>query len=218
MRHKVMIEAEDFLKALKDASLYAAKDNDSMATAYVMLLLNQKQKTIAVIACDGHGYYERLVNIGLEKGIKPSLPGKPMRLFIPRNSIAAILKNSGSRGLVKLTMDDAEKREDAWSVTLTFPDASTIVFNSPASLALPDYEGIRKRAEKGKKSNVNLGQVMMPVKELTRAGKVFPVKTGSTVPMYISQWKKGGCLTLLEYQEENVEIRVIFALSIPEAA
>lgn len=220
MKHKVSVESEVLAKALKDASLYIAKDDFSGAISYALLMLNPKKKNISVIACDGHGYYERTIEVIQEKGVKPSLPGKPMHIFISRSDIAAIGKSGNMRGTLSIEIDDEKKVNDNYSVKLVFPDGKTSNIFSPAALEIPDYSFIRKQAEKGKKANVSLGQMLLPVKELTRAGKVFPIKTGFTVPMYISQWKKGGLLTLLEYQSEfeNVDIRVIFAISLPDAA
>lgn len=220
MKHKITLESEILARALKDAALYVAKDDLSQAISHVLLLLNPKKKNLSVIACDGCGYYERVIEIIQEKGVKPSLPGKPMHIFISRNDLAAISKSGNIPGILSIETDDGKKVNDSYAVKFVFPDGKISNLSSPSTLEIPDYSFIRKQAEKGKKAKVSLGQMMLPVRELTRAGKVFPVKTGFTVPMYISQWKKGGLLTLLEYQSEfeNVDIKVIFAISLPEAA
>ena len=218
MAHQLSVETDEFVKTLKDASLYASNEDGIKATSYIMLSLNQKKKTISVIGCDGKGYYERAVQLIPEKGQKASLPGKAMSLFIPAREIKAIAKIAKCHGPMRL--EAAEAINNTYQVHLAFPNSSSHNFSSPANLEVPDYAGIRKLAEKGKKSTLNIGQVMLPINELTRAGKVFPVKIGSTIPMYIAKWKTGGLVTLLEYQSEieRVDIKVIFALGISEAA
>lgn len=216
MKHKLALNAEEFLKALKDASLYVDKDNIGSATSHVLLGLSQK--TLSVIACDGRGYYQNNIHVCAEKGSRPSLPGKPMRIFIPGKDLNALLKAHKCKGEIKLEV--FESQNDFHKVELILPDKSKFTFDSPAKLDVPDYARIRKLADKGKKSTVSLGQVMFPANELTRAGKVFPVKTGYTIPMYISQKKEGGLLTLMEYQSEaeGKDIKVIFMLGLSEAA
>ncbi len=217
MQHRILIEADSFAKALKDSALYVARDNDFDALAHVLLTLTPKSKSLSVIACDGRGYYERMVGLMPEKGLKPSLPGKPMVIFIPRTELSVITKNAGT-GTITMIVDEASKPRDAHAVKLCFADGASHVFKSPANLDIPDYASIKKQAEKGKSSKVSLGQAMLPIQEMLRAGKVFPVKSGMTIPMYVSEARNGGCLTLLEYQAENVDMRVIFMLSLPQAA
>lgn len=218
MTHQLSVETEEFVKTLKDASLYVSNEDGIKATSYVMLSLNQKQKTVSVIACDGRGYYERSVRCISERGQKASLPDKPMHLFIPAREIKAIAKTARCRGVMRLEVEEGQNSD--YQVHLAFPISSSHDFNTPSNLEIPDYGGIRKLGEKGKKSTLNIGQVMLPVNELTRAGKVFPVKIGSTIPMYIVKWKNGGLITLLEYQSEaeHLDIKVIFALGISETA
>lgn len=218
MTHQLSVETDEFVKTLKDASLYASNEDGINATSYIMLSMNQKQKAVSVIACDGRGYYERAVLLIPEKGQKASLPGKPMSLFIPAGEIKSIAKTAKCHGPMRLEV--GEVKNNKYQVNLAFPNSSAHEFSAPANLEIPDYAGIRKLAEKGKKSTLNIGHVMLPINELTRAGKVFPVQIGSTIPMYIAKWKTGGLVTLLEYQSEieRVDIKVIFALGISEAA
>lgn len=146
------------------------------------------------------------------------MPGKPMRLLISEKDVSAIAKNNRCKGIITLETDDA--KNGIYQVKLAFPDSGVFNFASPKKVEIPDYGKIRKLAEKGKKETVSIGQLMLPVQELTRAGKVFPVKTGYTIPMYVSKWKNGGLITLLEYQSEteSADIKVIFALGLSEAA
>lgn len=218
MAHQLSVETDEFVKTLKDASLYASNEDGINATSYIMLSLNQKQKIVSVIGCDGKAYYERAVQLIPKKGQKASLPGKPMCLFIPKSEIKAIAKIAKCHGPMRL--EAVEAKNNTCHVHIALPNSSTHEFSTPANLEIPDYAGIRKLAEKGKKFTLNIGQVMLPINELTRAGKVFPVKIGSTIPMYIAKWKTGGLITLLEYQSETerVDIKVIFALGISEAA
>lgn len=218
MVHKLTVDTEEFVKTLKDASLYVSNEDRIKAASYIMLTLNQKLKTVSVIACDGRAYYERAIELIAVKGQKASLPGKPMSLFIPAIEIKDIAKSAKCHGPMLLEVEKTQNTN--YQVHLTYPNSSSHDFSSPATLEIPNYAGIRKMAEKGKKSSLNIGQVMLPIKELGRASKVFPVKIGSTIPMYIAKWKQDGLITLLEYQSdiEHVDIKVIFALGISEAA
>lgn len=219
MKHQVILESASFVKTIKDSSLYLAKDDPGNPASCVLLELSRKQKIMSVIACDGRGYYESSLKLVQARGVRQSLPGKPMRLLIARDSVSVIAKHVKCAGNLVIEVDDSQtQKTSAYAVEIVFPNEASVCLTSPANLKIPDYASLRKKAEKGKQARVSLGQVMLPVKELARAGKVFPAPIGETIPMYISQWQKNGLLTLLEYESESENMRVIFALGLPEAA
>ena len=223
MIHTVIINTSQFSQAVKDATFYISKERYAVeAMSHVLLTCLPAENRLAVTGCDGHGYYERrLALFHGENDPKPSLPGEKQQLCISEKDAAMLVKFIGGRtlGCITLRLDDGQKDEGRYLVTVTMPDDSATSFFSRADLEVPEYSGFVRKAEASKEQAPELCNVNMPVHEMIRAGKVFPKKSGSTVRMFTSPGYRGGHMALLEYRDAcaDVDIRVIFMFALAEA-
>ena len=154
----------------------------------------------------------------------PSLPGERGLLCISAADAAMIAKFISPRtlGCITIGLDDEQKFDGRYLVTLTMPDGSSTSFFSKADLEVPEYSVFVNKAEASKEHAPELCNANMPVHEMIRAGKVFPKKRDSFVRVFTSQGFRAGHMALLEYQDasEDMDIRVIFmfAQEVAEAA
>jgi len=217
MRHQICVNASNFVQTIKDAAIYASKDEPAKGLNLVLLAVLPKMKKLAVIACDGFGYYERRLNLEVcRKQPKPSLPGKEMRLGIGLGDVSMLVKfiPSKSQGNIQLELDDEQIANDNFTVKLSLPNGMSTTFFSQAQLEIPDLSSLRIKAEKGKKKAPAISSLHLPVRELLRAGKVFPQK-GSFAQMFTADGLQRGVMALLECKNEDTDISVIFMLQQP---
>jgi|GEM_PF-6013447 len=223
MTHTLTVNAAGFAEALKDAALYVGKEQWRDALNSVMLSIVSRSSRLAVVGCDGKGYYERRITLLRGRGIpKPSLPGARGTVCIAVRDVAKLTKliNSLTEGQVTLEID-AQGKEETHKAKLTSADGSSATFTVSAYSDIPDFSPIIARAEEGLAQPPKLTNVYIPVAEMLRAGKVFPSKDGRTARICASKRKgSNGCLALLEYRdkEDDLDIRVIFMLTEPESA
>ena len=216
MLHAITLSANLFSQTVRDAVNYASKDiiNDHGLHCLVLTLQN-KTKTLSVIACDGTGYYERKLPLVWSKGTpKPSLPNA--RICITAQDAIRIAKLIPARSCGNVTLeinDTVSPKENHYQLSLILPDGGTSTFLSPNDVTLPDYNGLVHRAEKGKKGKADMQNLYLPIQELTRVAKVLPKKDDS-ISFAMNKEEVGG-LVLLEYQipEESLNLRIIFTLS-----
>lgn len=98
MKHSITVNGSEFGEAIKTATVYANKDNEpNDGLCHILISLLSKQKKIAIVACDGHGYYERRIGLIPQKGQKPTLPDKEQRLCIFNKDIAMLTNLSVAR-------------------------------------------------------------------------------------------------------------------------
>lgn len=212
MKHTICINASELCQILKDATIYAGKDEKSLNV--IVLAMLPKIKKLAVIACDGFGYYERHLRLEINKSLpKPSLPGKEMRLIIPVSEVSMLAKFLASKinGLSRLEIDDEAISEGKYSVRITLPNGHSATFFSPVNIELPNFSSIKSNALKGKKKPTTLENINIPVKELMRLGKVLPNKS-AFASMFTSP-HQSGLLALLECNDETTDLSVIFMLN-----
>ena len=218
MSHQIRVNAFSLGHALRDAALYAGKNEAWAATAHILLTMLPKQKKLAVIGCDGNGYYERRLTLVQEKGApKPTFPGKDKAVLLGAQEAALLVKFCKSKGVATLTVN--EEKGQGYRLAVTLPDGSSTSVACPANMEVPAYDQITTNAAKGEKQSMSPANVCIPVRELGRASKVFPVPVGQTIPMSVARWKDAGCLAQLKYlsDADDADIRVIFVLSLPEA-
>ena len=217
MSYQVHVNALSLGHALRDAALYAGKNEAWAATAHILLTMLPKQKKLAVIGCDGNGYYERRLALMQEKGApKPSFPGKDKAVLLGAQEAALLVKFCKGKGIANLTVNEDGQ---GYRLSVALPDGSSTSVSCPANLEVPAYDQITTNAAKGEKQALSPANVCIPVRELGRASKVFPVPVGQTIPMSVARWKDAGCLAQLKYlsDADDADIRVIFVLSLPEA-
>ena len=219
MSYTVSIPGSQLAESLKDASCYTSRDMYDDATASVVLHVTAKTKKLSVIACDGHGYYERRIPISVQQKVsKSTVLGKFPQLCISTPDASLLAKFISPRilGSVTLEVDDSPK-DAKYTVKVTLPDGGSTTIFSRADVGLPDYRAIVEKAEKAKKTLPRLNDVYIPTHEMFRAGKVFPKKNGNAVRMYTSNTQPKGIMALLEYltPEDDCDIRVIFMLAEP---
>ena len=212
MHHKLTCNAALLAQTLKDATVYTSKDVYSEATCHVLLTV--KGKSLTVIACDGLGYYERRIPLVIDKGEKPSLPGKEQRLCLTCQEALALHRRIPTRlmGNATLELDDPKPKDRQTLATLTLPDGASTTFFAKTDVILPDYTNIIKLAEKGKKIGTVLSNVCIPVHEMIRAGKVLPTRDGKMAHLHTAKGVKG-YMALLELKEDDTDVRIIFMLS-----
>lgn len=215
MAQTISVNAQDLLQSLRDASSYTLKTFETdNAMAYVLLTAIPKTKKLAVIGCDGLGYYERQINVSFGKGkAKAAIPGKGGFISISPKDTATITKfiPARERSNILIEVDDAPVN-DSCRVKIELSDGTSTTFFSKANLEIPDYKTIKANAEKGKKKPPTFDSVHIPVHELLRAGKVFPDKK-SFAQIFTSKGIKQGIMALLECKTEGNDISVIFMLS-----
>lgn len=219
MKHQICVEAGAFARAIKNATLYAHKEDSPNNLNNVLLNVLPKLKKLAVIGCDGLGYYENRIPLAVCKNQpKPTLPGKEMRLAIGLPDAARLAKFIPSRtsGLIQLTLDENSFADGKFTVILALPDGTSTTFYSRAELELPDLGKIRARAEKGKKKNPVLQAALVPLRELARVGKVFP-PTAQFAQIFTASADQGS-MAFLECKNEETDISVIFMLNNLETA
>lgn len=215
MKHQICIDASEFVQAIKDASSYAGKTDPDAALGHVILTVLPKLKKLAVMACDGLGYYERRLNLEhCKKQPKPSLPGKEMRLGISLTDIAMLVKfiSTRTRGNIQLDLDDEQIVDGNFSIRLTLPNGTATTFFSKARLEIPDLSAVKAKAEKGKKKAPTVNSLHLPVRELLRASRVFTGKC-SFAQMFTTDSLQKGVMALLECKTEEMDISVIFMLN-----
>ena len=216
MLHRITINAADFSQSIKDATVYACKKEPHEAMGHMVLTIVPRQKKLAVIACDGQGYYERRIPLLLAKGNpKPSLPGKDGRILISCHDggILAKFMSADSNGKVTLEVDDSQNTANRYTVRLILNEGASTTFFSRNDLSLPDYNAITKQAEKGRENSHSLSNILIPVREMLRVSKVFPATAHKFARIFTAKGLSSGIMALLEYQEEDKDIRVIFMLS-----
>lgn len=218
MKHAISVNALEFGQALKDAANYVKRNapaDDPLN--HVILHLNPKTKKIAVIACDGLGYYERKISLSKIK-TKPSLPDQD-KLCITSADAAALVKAISPRTGRELCIevDDAKLEDNTRLAAFGLSNGLSTVFHIKTDLNLPDYAPIKARAEKGKKEAPALSNVQVPVNELMRAGKVFPGK-GAFARIFTAKSINQGLMALLECKDDVTDISVIFMLNQQENA
>lgn len=108
-----------------------------------------------------------------------------------------------------LELDDEQLAAGSYSVNLVLPNGMSTTFFSKAEVDIPDLASIRTRAEKGKKKAPALNNVHVPVRELLRAGRVFP---GKDAQMFTASGLQDGIMALLECKNDDTDISVIFML------
>lgn len=215
MKHKICVDATAFAQAIKDASSYAIRNDSGAPMSHVILTVLSKMKKLAVMACDGLGFYERRLALETCKGQpKPSLPGKEMRLGISLTDIAMLVKFIPSRtaGNIQLDLDDEQIANDNFTIRFTLPNGMSTTFFSKAELELPDLSAIKSKAEKGRKKAPNIHRLHLPVRELLRASKVFTGKC-PFAQMFTTEGLQKGVMALLECKTEEADISVIFMLN-----
>lgn len=218
MSYQVRVNALSLGHALRDAALYVGKNEAWTATAHILLIVPPKQKKLAVIGCDGNGYYERRLALVQEKGApKPTFPEKDKAVLLRAQEAALLVKFCKGKGIATITVNEEDGQGYRLSVAL--PDGSSTSVACPANMEVPAYDQITTNAAKGEKQAMTPANVCIPVRELGRASKVFPVPVGQTIPMSVAKWKDAGCLAQLKYlsDADDADIRVIFVLSLPEA-
>ncbi len=224
MLHAITLSASLFSQTVRDAVNYASKDTyDANGLNCLVLTLQNKTKTLSVVACDARGYYERRLPLVWAKGDpKPSLPGKDARLLYHTQDAIKIAKLIPARALGNVTLevnDAVSPKENHYQISLVLPDGGTSTFLSPNNITLPNYNSIVSRALKGKKERSSLQNLYLPIQEIARIAKVLPKRDGA-ISFSMTKEDVGG-LVLLEYQnpEENLDLRIIFTLStMPKAA
>lgn len=217
MKHTITVNTLALVQALKDAGNYVKKDalaDDPLG--YVLLRLAPKTGKLTVIACDGLGYYERRLDMEKSK-TRPSLPRQGIRIASPDVATLARTIPARTQGELVLEIDDARMNGTSLIVTVSLSNGLTTTFLSRTDLTSPDFATIKSRAEKGKKENLSLTNVQVPVNELLRAGKVFPGKK-SFAHLVTARGINRGIMALLECKDEFADISVIFMLNQHEAA
>lgn len=215
MKHSLCIDSMEFVQTIRDASIYSAKNSDTGNLDNVFLTVIPKVKKLSIMACDGLGYYERRLTFVQARGqTKPSLPGKEMRLALTPSDIAMLTRFVPNRisGSITIETDDAKQTNGCYAVTITISNGASTTFFSKADLEIPDLSGIKANAEKGKKKAPVLSALHIPVKEMLRAGKVFPGK-GGFAQLFTSKGAKQGFMALLECKTEETDISVIFMVN-----
>lgn len=218
MNHRITVNAYLFAQTLKDATTYTDKDIHSDAMNHIVLKLINKGTGLAVIACDGRGYYERRLPLVHARGeARPSLPGKEQRLCIAARDALIPHKRIPTRttGCVTLELDDDQARDEKLLVTLTLPDGASTTFFSRTDFEVPDFGPVLKMAEKGKKNAPDISSLFIPVHEMVRAGKVLPSRGNSAAQIHTAEGLRKGRMALLEYLDpgDDMDVRIIFMLS-----
>lgn len=221
MRHSITIDAALFAQTLKDATAYTDKNIHSEAANHLVLKVIGKGTKLAVIACDGHGYYERRLPLIHSKGEpRPSLPGREQRLCISAQDALILHKRITTRvfGCIMLELDD-EARDTRLLVTLKLPDGASATFFSRTDFEVPDFSNILKTAEKGKRNPSAIANMSIPVHEMVRIGKVLPAKGNSAAQMHTAKGVNNGHMVLMEYNNpsEDMDVRIIFTLMVDAA-
>ena len=216
MLHRITLNTADFSQTIKDATVYACKKEPHEAMGHMVLTIVPRQKKLAVIACDGQGYYERRIPLVISKGSpKPSLPGKDSRILISCHDAAMLVKfmSAVTSGSVTLEADDSKITESKYTVRLILNEGASTTFFSRNDLNLPDYNAITIQADKGKKACLTLSNILIPVREMLRVSKVFPATAHKFARLFTAKSLSSGIMALLEYHEDDKDIRVIFMLN-----
>lgn len=215
MIHTISLDAADLAETIKAATNYTAKDVDNRnPLCHLLLKLADKGKNISVIACDGHGYYERKLKI-IKTSHKNSLPNKQLCISGTDTSMLAKFIPAKIRGQITLEIDDMPIEKCKLPVKVILPNGASAPFLSDTSIEFPDYDKIKKTAEKNKKKELVLSNINIPVHELIRAGKVFPTKNLGTVQWFTSKSVNSGNMALLESVNDQHDIKVIFMFAKP---
>ena len=167
-----------------------------------------RQKKLAVIGCDGKGYYERRLALLQEKETpKPTFPGKDKAVLLGAQEAGLLVKFCKSKEIASLTVN--EENGQGYRLSVTLPDGSSTSVACPANMEVPAYDQITTNTAKGEKQAMSPANVCIPVRELGRASKVFPVPVGQTIPMSVAMWKDAGCLAQLKYlsDADDADIR-----------
>lgn len=211
MKHIVVTDSKALSESLKSAQNYIKKDaNTSDPLCLVTLSYLPKAKKLSVIACDGHGYFERRLSVPSSRQSRPSMPGKNQSVCIPLSDVQTLVKFIPARatGSISLEFDDDNSVGRAVLAT-----GSTIVFSFQKDVELPDYASILAKAEKGKKKPPRLTDIHVPIHEMLRAAKALPNKDFATARMYTPE----ETMALLECEDDETDIRIIFMFAKPVA-
>lgn len=205
------INPQIFVQSLKDAANYVNKDNPADVLGHVIFMVKPKQKKLSIIACDGHGYYERKVSINSK--------GKEENFCISQQDINQMIKFVPAKqsGLIAFEYS-VNKSSGQLSAKLSLENGASTTFFVRTDFNLPDFKSICQRAEKGKKNLSSITSFLLPVHEMIRAGKAFTGITKKMAEFYISKGKDGGSMVLLEAQspDDQINIKVIFMSAINE--
>lgn len=217
MKHSITVEASILAESLKAAQNYVKKDiSGHDALGYLLLTYLPKDKKLVVIACDGHGYFERRLPVILEKkGIKPSLPGQKQFVCISPADSQSLVKLIPARMTGRATLEIEENDNLKHGMSVKLPTGASATFTARTDMEVPDYGVIRARACKGKLKAARLTDVNIPIHEMLRAGRSLPVRSGSVVKASTAE----GSMMLLEYQDDSADIKIIFTFAkVAEAA
>ena len=126
--------------------------------------------------------------------------------------------SAGGSGSVTLEVDDSQTTANRYTVRLILNEGASTTFFSRNDLNLPDYNAITIQADKGKKACLTLSNILIPVREMLRASKVFPATAHKFARLFTAKGLSSGIMALLEYQEADKDIRVIFMLNEDQSA
>lgn len=214
MKHQICTNSKVFAEAVRDASVYAARDSGKGLDSVILTVI-PKEKMLSVIGCDGLGYYERKIQLEIcKKYPKPSLPEKSMRLVISLPDASMLVKFITQKGManIKLEVDDEEITDGKYTVRLVLENGMATTFFCKVNPELPDLGSIKSHALKGKKKPAVLNRLQLPVNELIRAGKVLSRKY-SFASISTCKGFTEGVMALLECKDESMDISVIFMLN-----
>lgn len=202
MKFAISVNAAALQESLKSAQNYIQKDaigNDPLA--HIVFKYLQLDKKMAVIACDGHGYFERRLEAKISRKDK-SQKDQPLCITGSDAQMLAKMISARATGSVKLEIEDSNMRA-------ILPNGSITQIKIATDVQLPDYAGMRAKAEKGKKATPKLSNVVVPVHEMLRAGKSLPAKAGAVARMFTAN----DTMALLECFDESIDIRIIFTFA-----
>ena len=162
MHHKLTCNAALLAQTLKDATVYTSKDVYSEATCHVLLTV--KGKSLTIIACDGLGYYERRIPLVIDKGEKPSLPGKEQRLCLTCQEALALHRRIPTRlmGNATLELEEPKSTDRQTLATLTLPDGASTTFFAKTDVTLPDYNEHHQAGGEGQENRHRFVQRVHP--------------------------------------------------------
>lgn len=211
MEYKISFEASALAESLKAAQNYVKKDaGGEDALSQILLAYLPRDKKLAVIACDGHGYFERKLPVSHDKKVsKSGLPKNGFSVCLSLVDSQAIVKLIPARSTGYVTLEISENENQKHDMRLLLPTGPSAAFTVRSDIEIPDYAAMRSKACKGKKKAVNLNDVNIAVHEMLRAGKALPSRTGSTVKAFTAE----GRMILLEYLDDVAEITIIFTFA-----
>lgn len=205
---KIIVNALEFSESLKSAQNYMLKDGDRRNPLNFLLLKQvPKTKKLAVIACDGHGYFERRIVILSNKGSNQREKSQPICIFF--SDVQTLQKLISSKIQDSVTLEQAEGVQKQSILKITQENGASAEINLVHDFQIPDYEAIGARANKAKKKACYTSEANVPVHEILRAGKSLPSKVGCNVAMYTAE----SSMAVLEYKNGDADIKIIFTFA-----